>query len=336
MQPVVDLQAQTKDKMNSPKTALSTNNGQSRPSTPHPHRHVGMIVDLDAVREGGSTPTRHPDRAFNFAYVESDHRANAPQGSGGCIGISMATVINAFRGGPLSSVSHPASPTFVHEENDNSYNPFVRLRQAVQKSLGYAACKIRHNDDCHVSFEVDPFEREKSLMQRLASYGTQETVDSIPNNERNAAGTTSSKNVQFHYPPITSVKLRPRTRSEDINELFFSPEEIDEIEDDRSDTRASDDVETLAIVTEDWNAVPTCTSSDVTDDDDEDSRSGMLLPGAGPLETRRSRVCAAERKIVKGVQIMLREKSTCYDVDDDDEDEISCSNSLQDHVPAKK
>eukprot|EP00978_Attheya_sp_CCMP212_P001872 scaffold3876_cov45-Attheya_sp.AAC.1 len=52
--------------------------------------------------------------------------------------------------------------------------------------------------------------------------------------------------VSFDHPPISSVRERPRTTPEDRGKLFFSSEELDQIEDDRYNTK-SDDVEVVAL-----------------------------------------------------------------------------------------
>ncbi len=157
-------------------------------------------------------------------------------------------------------------------------------------------------------------------MQRAASWGTlEETIDSSSLNERR--NPPANRNVQFHYPPITSVRVRPRTKSDDIKHLYFAPEELDEIEDDRSDTKAADDIETLAVGGDNWS-VRTSGSSIFTaslDHDDQDSAGGLLLGGAGasnvmfdrsPRNKRDSGGADGDKRIVRGVQIMLREKST--------------------------
>ena len=186
---------------------------------------------------------------------------------------------------------------------------------------------------------------ERSLIERAASWRTQETScddEDASSSSRDGPGGGRRRGrrdpaVRFHYPPITSVRLRPRTASGDVPRLFFAPEELDEIEDDRDDTRAADDVETLAVLAAapppgaggrawgGWTAAPglsaTCSSSDV---EIQDSRSGMLLardgachvPCEGAASPRQPRAReegdggGGNRRYVRGVQIMLREKST--------------------------
>jgi hypothetical protein len=53
--------------------------------------------------------------------------------------------------------------------------------------------------------------------------------------------------VKFEYPPISSVRECPRHNVEDLPMLFFTEEELDQIEDDRECTEIADDVEVVAV-----------------------------------------------------------------------------------------
>jgi hypothetical protein len=53
--------------------------------------------------------------------------------------------------------------------------------------------------------------------------------------------------VQFDYPPISSVKECPRADPDDLPNLFFTEEELEQIEDDRYNTKTADDVEIVAV-----------------------------------------------------------------------------------------
>jgi hypothetical protein len=53
--------------------------------------------------------------------------------------------------------------------------------------------------------------------------------------------------VHFDYPPISSVKECPRADPDDLPNLFFTEEELEQIEDDRYDTKTADDVEIVAV-----------------------------------------------------------------------------------------
>lgn len=302
---------------------------KTRPSTPHP---TGRGFDFAAPDAAAAPDRAAPGAAFDFACAEeSEHDAHVPTES--CIGMSLATVLNTFRGPATPSGGRPgASPSSLAGEDEDDddetdrgsgalFRRFFGFRSAVRQTLSCAErrstasvgsscpCDRHLSDGPFVSFET--FEREKSLMQRAASWSTQETMTDAPSPARRG------NNVHFHYPPITSVRLRARTESCDVPKLFFAPEELDEIEDDREDARAADDVETLAVGVEHWGCAGPTFSSVVTasDSDDRDSHGGA--PGAGAVvferaggSPRKRGGGGADRRYVRGVQIMLREKST--------------------------
>jgi hypothetical protein len=53
--------------------------------------------------------------------------------------------------------------------------------------------------------------------------------------------------VKFDYPPISSLRECPRADPADLPNLFFTEDELDQIEDDRFNTKTADDVEIVAI-----------------------------------------------------------------------------------------
>jgi len=205
-----------------------------------------------------------------------DYRSAASSSSSGCIGISMEAVLNAIG-------SSPSSPG--GEGGDSSKSPLHRLKSVVQKTLN-SPCRGQHRHkvyDTH-SYDYDyDDERElvydkDDLMQRATSYntnGTEPTVDSSTKQND-----THQMKVQFHHPLITSVRLRPKTRSEDVEKLYFAPEELDEIEFDRDETRHTDDIETMAVGSRSYD------------------EQGSVGRDRGGMRKHR------------GVQILLREKST--------------------------
>jgi hypothetical protein len=58
---------------------------------------------------------------------------------------------------------------------------------------------------------------------------------------------TKKRTVKFDYPPISSVRECPRHNVEDLPMLFFTEEELYQIEDDRECTEIADDVEVVAV-----------------------------------------------------------------------------------------
>ena len=241
--------------------------------------------------------------------------------------MSLATAISTVL------TSQPNSPTSSNDNGDNILHRLSRIRSFVKRSLTNCATNIDGVETYNVQYEYDEyyeFERDKSLMARAASWGTMETENA------DSQSSTKENHVQFHYPPITSVRLRPRTESYEINQLFFAAEELDEIEDDRLCTRATDDVETLAVGDVQDS---TCTSSNAStfdfDENESDSpRCGRMTAGSGysnvmldqdikhgrsprtapssprKKERRESSSSGSGKRLIRGVQIMLREKST--------------------------
>lgn len=59
----------------------------------------------------------------------------------------------------------------------------------------------------------------------------------------------SKKNttVKFHRQIVTSTHIRPRTEEHEIENLFFTEEEMDDLEYDRYNTRIADEIEVLAV-----------------------------------------------------------------------------------------
>ena len=153
------------------------------------------------------------------------------------------------------------------------------------------------------------------------------------------------KVVKFDYPPIKSLRQYTRPDPEDLPNLFFTEQELDQIEDDRYSTMSTDDIEIVAVASKE--------SSPHGDEDDSlDARAAASKspkaakqqqveeepdyePGFKPVKGRsgtpnrrrpaespkkspgRDDAAAAEgeeasspRRLVKGVQIYLRERST--------------------------
>jgi len=165
-----------------------------------------------------------------------------------------------------------------------------------------------------------------------------------PNKKKKRRG-RRKRLVKFDYPPVKSLRQYSRPNPEDLPNLFFTEDELDQIEDDRYSTMSTDDIEIVAV------------SSKETGDEDKTKdgkgnrtagtssaeRSGKkgkeqdYEPGYRPVKgrsstpTRRrsgdnrkpspSRTSSGDnneepteprspRRLVKGVQIYLRERST--------------------------
>ncbi len=155
------------------------------------------------------------------------------------------------------------------------------------------------------------------------------------------------KVVKFDYPPIKSLRQYTRPDPEDLPNLFFTEQELDQIEDDRYSTMSTDDIEIVAVASKETS--PRNNNKNDDDDDALDARAKKKKddgqdyePGFKPVKgrsgtpnRRRSGQGAAAkntkspsttereeaageddgdrsspRRLVKGVQIYLRERST--------------------------
>ncbi len=302
----------------------------------------------DSHRFGKRPSTPHPaKKLFKFDNSDSDVPANSSDPVGGCIGISLAEIIKVFQN-PTNSESRSNSSTNVECDTPRSFAKGFRQKLLCKRikslncsggsqSPNRSSALLDQSEIISWLSEDTTFDGEKSLLQRAVSWNTLETEPNLSHNdscdcktneistdmESNCKLLSSSptKRVQFQYPPITSVRLRPRTESYEIKKLFFDAEELEQIEDDRLETNAVDDVETL-MVGEEWNVVPTCTSSTVTpsldDVEIEMGATSLLIGDHVVLKSPRTPSNGdsvqgqnGTRRVVKGVQIMLREKSTC-------------------------
>mmetsp|Transcript_5281 Transcript_5281/g.9286 ORF Transcript_5281/g.9286 Transcript_5281/m.9286 type:complete len:492 (-) Transcript_5281:501-1976(-) len=68
--------------------------------------------------------------------------------------------------------------------------------------------------------------------------------------KRNGKLKKKDRCVHFHYPPVTSMRLRPRTEIEDISALYFTEEEMKQIEEDRRSRLPGDAIEVVATMLE--------------------------------------------------------------------------------------
>ena len=140
------------------------------------------------------------------------------------------------------------------------------------------------------------------------------------------------KIVKFDYPPVKSMKQFPRHDPENLKNLFFTEQELDQIEYDRYSTMSTDDIEIVAVTAKN-NGGKACASklrNPKADDSrdpglksarDRDSTPIKRRPGNSnniPGDYKRKNIDGKEsdlkastrnERMVKGVQIFLRERS---------------------------
>ena len=249
---------------------------EQRPYVFTPHPRASSKFDYDSTLE------IHDD--IQDDNVETtDYQSST---GGGCLGLSLLDAMN---------------------------NRIERLGLVFRNALSCNCTKDIEESERVLSFDDSyffSFDGEKSLLGRAASYATNETEPIGKSTSNDTTSIQPHSHVQFHYPPITSVRQVPRLRSDEIEQLFFAPEELDEIEDDRSDTKAADDIEALAVGDE-WNSLDNDDDDDSDCDEQDNSAISMRaengeLQEDGPPTTKKRR----KKRFVRGVQIMLREKST--------------------------
>jgi hypothetical protein len=171
---------------------------------------------------------------------------------------SILRRLTACTGGGLSNLS------VVKEE----------MNQAVGGVRDAWACVQREDDDQYPDegASIATVDSEAVRLRRLTSWGTIGTVDTSyseatfgtlqnymdddgrPIDPKLVEKMMSEKrqkkkkpSVKFEYPPISSVRECPRHHVEDLPILFFTEEELDQIEDDRECTEIADDVEVVAV-----------------------------------------------------------------------------------------
>lgn len=219
-----------------------------------------------------------------------------------------------------------------------------------------------HQTDSETIFSMDTaVEDELMQMRRLASWGTNatnETMDTetyygeqgavtdddgrvIPTVLLETANKRREKRmrtrvVRFDYPPISSLRECPRHDPNDLPDLFFTEEELDEIEADRSSAVYADDIEIVAVASgkssDSYSLGNTPEQS--RSGDSHDNKAGSN-PATSPKLSRKPRSSSPhprrpakgtwseppsdtigksssreDPRLIKGVQIYLRERST--------------------------
>ena len=111
------------------------------------------------------------------------------------------------------------------------------------------------------------------------------------------------KSVKFEYPPVNSMKTFPRPDPESLPNLFFTEEELNQIEGDRYSTMSTDDIEMIAVTSksqeEEKVSSPTKKGS-----------SGSLKEEEREKDRDGASSSRKKGRLVKGVQIFLRDRSS--------------------------
>jgi hypothetical protein len=129
------------------------------------------------------------------------------------------------------------------------------------------------------------------------------------------------KLVKFDYPPVKQLRQYQRPAPEHLPNLFFTEHELEEIEGDRFSTMSTDDIEIVAVVSKeteskkkkafDKDMRPTKERRSTPirrrhSDDDKD----VNTEDDKDVNTEDAKSPGKKGRLVKGVQIFLRERST--------------------------
>ncbi|KAL3926117.1 MAG: hypothetical protein SGBAC_013596 [Bacillariaceae sp.] len=101
-------------------------------------------------------------------------------------------------------------------------------------------------DDEETMVTYDSAEENAMMLQRLASWNTMETGQTMEVDERGPKD-GAKKSVKFDYPPVQSMSEIPRLNPKDVPNLFYSEEELAQLHGDRFSTISAEEVEVVAI-----------------------------------------------------------------------------------------
>eukprot|EP00980_Cylindrotheca_fusiformis_P017625 scaffold5529_cov117-Cylindrotheca_fusiformis.AAC.2 len=220
------------------------------------------------------------------------------------------------------------------------------------------------DDDENTVGTFDTIQEENNMIRRLGSWNTINTMETTgtfevgtktgeaecADDDGNAIDPTllekthksrgkrrqrRKKIVKFDYPPVKSMKQFPRHDPENLPNLFFTEQELDQIEGDRYSTMSTDDIEIVAVTSKK-------SESEISrpNDKGEETDTGKSESGTGEEICNESRLCSTKERqstplrrrkeedenengddmgtqkahgkngrMVKGVQIFLRERS---------------------------
>ena len=100
------------------------------------------------------------------------------------------------------------------------------------------------------------------------------------NKRQNQHSPKRTRLVKFDYPPVSSMRQCPRAERDDLPELFFTEEELENYEADRECTRRTDDIEIVAI-SKSLSDLNQQAASEVEEIEDPSARSPATSPRGG-------------------------------------------------------
>jgi hypothetical protein len=231
----------------------------------------------------------------------------------------------------------------------------------------YAASSRDDDDDDNTIGTYDTLQEENNMIRRLGSWNTINTMETTGTlDTANASGETRfedddgniidpkllektkkaremrrpsrKKLVKFDYPPVKSMRQFPRHDPENLPNLFFTEQELDQIECDRYSTMSTDDIEIVAVTSKDLGGKGNGSKLRSKKNrrkmgDNRDPETGLKSTqgrASTPIKRRHEdsegdpddseenadenneshqRTTTRNERLVKGVQIFLRERS---------------------------
>ncbi|VEU40666.1 unnamed protein product [Pseudo-nitzschia multistriata] len=196
---------------------------------------------------------------------------------------------------------------------------------------------------------IDPLLIERAMKKQQQNLPKESSLLG-KKSQRKSRRQRRKKVVKFDYPPIKSLRQYTRPDPEDLPKLFFTEDELDQIEDDRYSTMSTDDIEIVAVSSKEGSSINASADDGDAAATDGDTRRNTKKCAAGkkkssggdeeyelgckPVKGRsgtpiRRRARGGDddvkqthsgdtssngprspRRLVKGVQIYLRERST--------------------------
>lgn len=129
-------------------------------------------------------------------------------GIGGCIGISLEALLDSVR-------------------SSTSMSPVTTVLRKAKTMLNTTQCSPNAVPRSGSELSII-FEREKSFIERENSF-IRRMTPSFRSQTTETPGDSASNRVKFHDPPITTLKLRPRTEKHELTSLFFQDDELEQL-----------------------------------------------------------------------------------------------------------
>ena len=218
---------------------------------------------------GSKSPRVGQGNALSSSDAQDTHRSSAT-------GPSTASVDES------SHASHHTFETKDTKQQEERLEEMHHLERMTSWNTLGTASQCTHTDDASIGDNINAMgmlglEDKQPIVDDDGNELSSEMITSLKarREQREAAAsaagtsqrakkkTSSSRRrvVQFDYPPISSLRECPRHDPADQGKLFFSEEELDELEEDRIACKMVDDIEVVAVPAMASAASPATSSS---------------------------------------------------------------------------